>query len=239
LAAHQNQPLDPCKGQSVTAQQFRPWSAEVWRLDRWMRERPMATTIATYRERLACAAGTGHRAAIRRRWGRDRAAFYRHRRSILAQNINHVWASAVYPEAAWFSLAELKPEVAAALAEKAGEVTGTEMPGWTMVQVSKGEGDLKPGSRSIDDGFGWLAITAPFGDNLGVPQLGGYWQMLNPVKCADVAARMWGSQPNHFGPGGTWHGSAFVTDPDKHYRGQLDLRRWLGGLTFAQALKAE
>lgn len=238
-AVDRNDPLDPCGGLTVTAKQFRPFSARVWDPGRWERAKPAPATVTAYRTKRACAAGPGHRAAIVRRWRSDRAAFYRHRRAQLAANdINHVWPSAVYPANAWFALPQLPEYVAAALAEAAGEYVGSNMPGWTMVQVSKGEGALRPGSRSTDDGWGWLAITAPFGDKLGVPEMGGYPQMLNPVKNAYVAARMWGAQPNHFGPGGTWHGSGFVTDPDRHYRGHFDLRLVLGGLTFAQAIRA-
>lgn len=175
---------------------------------------------------------------MRARWASDRRAFDRYRQKILAQDINHVWAGAVYPDSSWFSLPQLPPYVLAALGEAAGRYVGSDMPGWTMVQVSRGEGDLKPGSRSQDDGWGWLAITAPYGDSLGVPEMGGYEQMLNPVRNAYVAARMWGAQPNHFGPGGTWHGSSFVSNPDQHYRGHFDLSRVLGGLTFGEALRA-
>lgn len=151
---------------------------------------------------------------------------------MLRANINHVWSGAVYPDSSWFGLPELKPYVAAALAEAAGRYTGTNMPGWTMVQVSKGEGALKPGSRSTDDGWGWLAITAPFGDSFGVTAFGGYEQMLNPVKNAYVAALMYGE--SGLVP---WHGTQFVTDSGAHYTGRFDLSSVLGGLTFGQALR--
>lgn len=154
-------------------------------------------------------------------------------------NINRTWPGAVFgtETAKWEALPKLPPYVGAALAEAAGKYTGTGMPGWTMEQVSLGEGDLKPGSRSTDDGWGWLAITRPFGDSFGVPQMGGYEQMLNPVKNAYVAARMWGGNPSHFGPGGTWHGSSHVTDENKHYTGTYDLRDALGGHSFKEALE--
>lgn len=153
-------------------------------------------------------------------------------------NLNKTFPGAVFgPETSkWESLYQMPPYVGAALAEAAGKYAGTGMPGWTMEQVSLGEGDLKPGSRSTDDGWGWLAITKPFGDSFGVPQMGGYDAMLNPVKNAYVAARMWGGSSSHFGSGGTWHGSSHVTDENKHYTGAYDVRNALGGLSFAEAI---
>jgi TP901 family phage tail tape measure protein len=152
-------------------------------------------------------------------------------------DINHVWPGAVLGgEGDWNGLPALPKYVAAALAEAAGDYIGSDMPGWTMVQVSEGEGALKPGSRSTDDGWGWLAITRPFGDSFGVPQMGGYEQMLNPVKNAYVAARMWGGSSSHFGSGGTWHGSSHVTDPDHHYEGNYDISDAMGGKTFGEAI---
>lgn len=146
-------------------------------------------------------------------------------------NINKTFPGAIYPSAEWSSLPELAFPVAAALAEAAGKWAGTGMPGVTMAQVSKGEGALKPGSRSTDDGWGWLAITRPYGDSYGVGGFGGYEAMLNPVLNAAVAARMFGAQGL-----GAWYGQKFVTSSNAHYSGDYDIRNSLGGKTFGEAV---
>lgn len=117
---------------------------------------------------------------------------------------------------AWMGLAEMPFNVAAAIAEWAG------MPGVTMAQVSKGEGGLKPGSMGDDngdgqpDGYGWLAITRPYGDAYGVNRYGGYEGMLNPVSNAIVAKGMYDAQGLS-----AWYGQRFVTDTNAHYSGPL------------------
>lgn len=235
LAAHQNQPLDPCGGQSVTAKQFRPFSASVWDLQRWTREKPKPSTIAAYRTQLVCAAGPGHRAAIKRTWRRDRATFYRHRRAILEQDINHVWDAHWAPD---WSGPTLPLHVIAALAERAGDYVGVNVPGWTMAEVTIGESSRRPGSAGLDvggtRGYGLWAITWPFADAILAKYRWIYEDMWNPVKCAIVMAEIFRLQGL-----AAWYGDGFVTDSDRHYRGHFDLRRVLGGLTFAQALRAD
>jgi hypothetical protein len=169
---------------------------------------------------------------MQQRWAADRAAFHHYARRLHREFINYTWDGAVFPSGTWFTLPKLKPYVAAALAEAAGDYTGTNMPGWTFVQMSRGEGDLRPGSRSTDGGWGWLAVTAPYGASFGVGEMGGYGEMLNPVKNAYVAARMYGA----VGTGG-WYGSRYVTCWDCHYHGKFDIRDALGGLTFGRALR--
>lgn len=64
---------------SCTAAHFRPFSAQVWDIDRWQRGQPKQTTIAAQRRKLKCAP-PGHRAAMRHRWRSDKRAFYREAR---------------------------------------------------------------------------------------------------------------------------------------------------------------
>lgn len=217
---------DPCHGQSFTAKSFRPWSAKVWNPARWRRERPRPETIAAYHHRLSCAAGPRNRQAEQENWGRRRAAFYNYRRAILAQNINHIWAAHWAPD---FDGPSLRFQVAAALFEAAG------MPGVTMAQIGKGESGLRPGSAGVDPGgstvgYGILAVTSPFADAI-VAKYGGYNQMLNPVRDAAAAAEIYRAQGI-----GAWYGTRFVTGANLHYKGDLDLTRFLGGLTYRQAL---
>lgn len=117
---------------------------------------------------------------------------------------------------AWMGLTQMPFNVAAAIAEWAG------MPGVTMAQVSKGEGSLRPGSMGDDDGdgspdgYGWLAITRPYGEAYGVNKYGGYQGMLNPISNAIVAKGMYdarGLDP--------WYGQRYVTDTNAHYSGPL------------------
>ena len=149
-------------------------------------------------------------------------------------NINRRFRGALYPSSAWNALPELSFNVAAALAEAAGDWAGTDMPGVTFAQMSKGEGALKPGSMGDDngdgkpDGYGWLAITRPYGDGYGVKN---YEDMLNPVLNAAVAAKMYGAQGI-----GAWYGDRFVTNQNAHYSGGYDIRKSLGGMSFAEAV---
>ena len=142
------------------------------------------------------------------------------------QKWNHTFPGAVLQSdpGAWMSLTQMPFNVAAAIAEWAG------MPGVTMAQVSKGEGGLRPGSMGDDnvdgipDGFGWLAITRPYGDSYGVDRYGGYKGMLNPVSNAIVAKGMYDAQGLS-----AWYGQRFVTDTNAHYTGPL-LNKQMGGV---------
>ncbi len=104
-----------------------------------------------------------------------------------------------------------------------------------MAQIGMGESGLRPGSAGVDPGgitvgYGILAVTSPFADAI-VAKYGGYDQMLNPVKDAAAAGEIYRAQGI-----GAWYGTRFVTGSDLHYRGRLDLTRFLGGLTYRQAL---
>jgi hypothetical protein len=70
---------DPCHGQRITTSAAAQFTAQVWRLPSWERAKPKRKTIAAWHHKLACAAGPGHRRAMKERWRRDRRAFYRHR----------------------------------------------------------------------------------------------------------------------------------------------------------------
>lgn len=63
----------------MTIAEFRPWSARVWKPERWHRAAPKESTIAAFQRKVQCAAGPGHREAILDTWSRDRGRFERYR----------------------------------------------------------------------------------------------------------------------------------------------------------------
>lgn len=69
----------------VTAKQFQPFSIKVWRLIYWEREdgEPKPSTVKAQRHKLKCAAGPGHQEAMKKRWRKDKKAFYQHRAEVL------------------------------------------------------------------------------------------------------------------------------------------------------------
>lgn len=69
----------------VTAEAFREFSERTWRLPAWERGKPPKRVIRAQRGKLKCAAGPGHRKAIKRTWRGDRREFREHRRRKLAQ----------------------------------------------------------------------------------------------------------------------------------------------------------
>jgi hypothetical protein len=210
---------------ACTAKAFREFSADVWNPSRWSRGMPPGKIIAAERKMLACA-GPGNRVAMKHRWAVDRHAYFVYRHMIMARNIDHRWAAHWAPD---YSGPTLPFNVAAALFEAAG------MPGVTMAQVAKGESGLRPGSAGVDPGgtvgYGTLAVTSPFADSI-VGRLGGYNEMLNPVKNAAAAAEIY-----HSNGLGAWYGTGYVTGTNLHYHGHLDLRKYLGGLSFRQAVR--
>ncbi len=228
----------------MTVKQVSPFIARVWDLERWERGAPRPAAFATQRRHIFCAAGPGHRKAIARRWERDKRRYNQHRHRQLARhNINHQWQGAFYPSSAWEELPQLPPYVIAALAEKAGDVLGVDVPGWTMAQMTIGESYRKPGSAGVDPGgtrgFGLWAVTTgfSFNDELvarfdGVSGPPRYEAMWNPVKNSAAMALILGSQGT-----GAWYGDRGVTCWDCHYRGHFDLRLVLGGLSFRKALR--
>lgn len=135
------------------------------------------------------------------------------------EKYNHRFPAAMFPSEAWNQLYQMPFDAVAALAEWRGT------PGVTMAQVSEGEGNLRPGSRSSDNGWGLWGITSPFADSFGVGDLGGYQGMLNPVSNAIVMGRMY---PQGWSGGSPWYGTGHVTGYDQHYKGAL-LRKY-GGL---------
>jgi len=131
------------------------------------------------------------------------------------QRYNHRYPGAMFPSAAWNALFQMPFSHVAALAEWAGN---GKVPGITMAQVSEGEGNLRPGSRSSDNGWGLWGITSPFADSYGVDEFGGYPGMLNPVSNAIVMSRMY---PAGWSGGSPWYGTGHVTGYNQHYRGKL------------------
>lgn len=229
-----NTPLDPCGGHHVTAAQFAPFSHRVWKAERWQRGRPDAKAIRAYRHALTCAAGPGHRHAIRATWRRDRHRYFAHRRSRLdALSINHVWEAHWAPD---WSGPTLPDYVIAALAEEAGDYIGADVPGLTMAQMTVGESGGRPGSAGVDvggtRGYGLWAITWPHADAYLARYGWTYEDMWNPVRNAVIMAEMYADRGT-----APWYGDDYVTDWDAHYTGRFDLRLVLGGLSFAQALR--
>jgi hypothetical protein len=81
-ATRPNTPVDPCGGHYITAEQFAPFSAKVWDLERWQRGKPGAAAARAYHRKLDCAAGPNHRRVMQTRWGRDRLRYGRHRHHV-------------------------------------------------------------------------------------------------------------------------------------------------------------
>lgn len=67
----------------MKAKQGAALAAEVWAPSNWRRDHKPTKAIRQHRHQIRCAAGPHHRAAIRKRWTADRAAFYKHRRAML------------------------------------------------------------------------------------------------------------------------------------------------------------
>lgn len=88
----------PHHNPTCTARAFRPFSAKVWDERHWRRPKPGRAARSAQRRRLACA-GAGNRAAMKRTWRRDQAAFYARRRHMLWRTrvtpffyAGHYWA---------------------------------------------------------------------------------------------------------------------------------------------------
>lgn len=217
-----------------TAGQAAPLTDATWSLKGWKRLDSPKAAIRVHRKQVRCAAGLGHRSAIKRSWERHRAAFHRYQRDQLAElDINHRWAAHWAPD---YSGPTLPPYVIAALAEKAGDLIGVDVPGWTMEQMTIGESGRRPGSAGVDVGgtygMGLWAITSPFADSILARWGWGYDDMRNPVRCAVAMAEIYAAQGL-----GAWYGDGFVTSSDAHYRGRFDLRLVLGGISLRQALR--
>lgn len=72
---------------ACTAPAFDAFAAKVWRPIYWGRRggNPKPSTIDAFHRRLHCAASPAHRAAMKRKWRKARAAFFKHRRAKLAE----------------------------------------------------------------------------------------------------------------------------------------------------------
>lgn len=153
-------------------------------------------------------------------------------------NINHRYAPHWAPD---YGGATLPSYVVAALAESAGRTLGHSVPGRTMEQVTRGESgahrknSARPGSAGVDaggtKGYGMWAITSPFANSI-VRKYGGYPSMWNPVKNAAAMVEVFSQNGL-----GAWYGTGSVTGSNLHYKGNYDIRRALGGLSFKEALK--
>lgn len=86
-SAHPN-PLPPGCEQGVTAGQVRAFETKVWRLVLWERGKPPERVREAHREHVLCAAGPGHRKAIRRSWRSAKKEFREHRKGKLE---THRW----------------------------------------------------------------------------------------------------------------------------------------------------
>jgi hypothetical protein len=165
-------------------------------------------------------------------WQRAKHRFYAYRAQLHRDDINRRWSAHWAPD---YGGPTLKPYLIAALAEKAGEVVGADVPGWTMEQVTEGESGRRPGSAGNDvggtRGYGLWAITWPFADGILAAHGWTYEDMWNPVRCSVVMAEIYKAQGIR-----AWYGVSHVTDWGRHYRGKLDLRKVLGGLSFKAAL---
>ncbi len=122
----------------------------------------------------------------------------------------------VYPEApspAHYTAPKMPFDKIAMLAEFFG------MPGVTMAQMTKGESDRAPGATGIDPGgtkgWGLWMITTSYNDAIA-NRLGGYPQLLNPIKNAIAAREVFRSQGL-----GAWYGDDFVTGSNLHWNGDF------------------
>ena len=85
-AAHPHKVAVGCN-HAATAKQGVGLAEAVWAPKRWERKgKPKPAAIRAHYEQVRCAAGPGHRAAIKKRWRADRRAFYRHRRYKLEES---------------------------------------------------------------------------------------------------------------------------------------------------------
>lgn len=72
----------------VTAKQSRGFTKAVWSESLWKRGKPKASTVKAYRNKLKCAAGPGHRKAMKAYWRSEKKEFYRFRgRELFRVNI--------------------------------------------------------------------------------------------------------------------------------------------------------
>lgn len=62
-----------------TARESRQFTKAVWSYKKWQRAKLPRAVLRAYKTRLACAAGPGHRKAIRSFWRAEKAAYEAHR----------------------------------------------------------------------------------------------------------------------------------------------------------------
>ena len=121
--------------------------------------------------------------------------------------------------------AQMPANHVAMLAEFIGDVTGSNMPGGTMEQISRAESVFHhPGAIGDDAaagygntfGLGLYQITTGVGHGALIDRLGGEAQMRNPVSNTIAASKLY--DQSGLSP---WFGTRFLTDRNKHWRGDF------------------
>ena len=132
------------------------------------------------------------------------------------QRYNRLYQKHVAPD---YGGEQMPPDKVAMLAEFFG------MPGIAMAQIAKGESNYRPGAVGDDSaagygntfGYGlWQITTGASGMDAVVNSMGGYDQMLNPIKNAIIAGKMHKSRGV-----APWFGTQYLTDPNAHWQGEF------------------
>lgn len=80
-----NHEIDFCVGKKqYRSQPLRAFADKTYRLIRWERGKPPQRVRAAHKRHVRCAAGPGHRRAIRRYWRKRERAFFAYRRKQLS-----------------------------------------------------------------------------------------------------------------------------------------------------------
>jgi hypothetical protein len=83
--ARPHDPAARCGGHTITVKQARPFITTVWGERHWSRGSPGPKARKAWRHKLKCAAGPGHRKAMKRRWRKAKRSYLRHAARIRAQ----------------------------------------------------------------------------------------------------------------------------------------------------------
>lgn len=78
-SAHPHDPAARCGGHTITAKQSHAFIDRVWDQSRWERGSPGPAALKAWRHKLKCAAGAGHRKAMKSRWRSLKRAYFQHR----------------------------------------------------------------------------------------------------------------------------------------------------------------
>lgn len=74
---HPNRTKSKC---SITFRKSKKFIGKVWSLDKWKRGKPGRAALSAYKHRLICAAGPGHRKAMKALWRREKKSYNEHRK---------------------------------------------------------------------------------------------------------------------------------------------------------------